>query len=78
MVQKCGYQTEYAGLFVVWAVTDPDAKPGKGYPALLLRVTTLEFQLELGSSRWDKLLQHQRSPFHRLLGSQIGSFRKAK
>ena len=46
---------EYAGLFVVWAVTDPDAKPGKGISCFIVERTTPEFQLELGSSRWGQI-----------------------
>lgn len=76
---------EYAGLFVVWAVTDPEAPKGKGISCFLVEAGT--HGMTIGRAE-EKLGQHGsatnavhfedcRLPADALLGPQNGGFRIA-
>ena len=43
---------EYAGVFAVWAVTDPDAVKGKGITCFWCRVTRLALSSARPNARW--------------------------
>jgi len=76
---------EYAGLFVVWAVTDRDARKGKGISAFLVEPSFPGFIVgkdeeklgQRGSSTNELLLQDCRAPGESLLGKLNDGFRIA-
>ncbi len=76
---------EYAGVFVVWAVTDPDAPKGKGISCFLVEADTPGLVIgkaekkmgQTGSATNEVLFQDCRIPATAMLGSENGGFRIA-
>ena len=76
---------EYAGIFVVWAVTDAKAPPGKGISCFLVEATTpgitigrAEHKLgQRGSSTNPVLFENCRVPASAMLGAENAGFRIA-
>jgi len=76
---------EFAGVFVVWAVTDPDASKGKGISALLVEPGYPGFAVgknepkmgQKGSPTNELILEDCRVPRENLLGQLHGGFRLA-
>lgn len=76
---------EYAGLFVVWAVTDPDASRGKGITCFLVEngipgLTVGPSEIKLGqnaSSTCPVIFEDCRVPETAILGSLNGGFKLA-
>ncbi len=76
---------EYAGLFVVWAVTDKDAPKGKGISAFLVEPDFPGFTVgkdekkmgQLGSSTNELILEDCRVPKENLLGELNNGYRIA-
>jgi len=76
---------EYAGVFVVWAVTDKDAKKGKGISAFLVEPGSPGFVVgkdevkmgQCGSSTNELLFEDCRVPKRNMLGKLNDGFRIA-
>ncbi|MDJ0930120.1 acyl-CoA dehydrogenase family protein [Breoghania sp.] len=76
---------EYAGVFVVWAVTDPDAKPGKGISCFLVEAGTPGLVIgkaekkmgQTGSATNEVLFEDCRIPASALMGRENDGFRVA-
>jgi butyryl-CoA dehydrogenase len=75
----------YAGIFVIWAVTDKDAPRGKGISALLVEPEFPGFAVgkdevkmgQLGSATNELILENCRVPLENLLGECNGGYRTA-
>jgi alkylation response protein AidB-like acyl-CoA dehydrogenase len=76
---------EYAGVFVVWAVTDPQAPKGKGISCFLVEAGTPGLVIgkaekkmgQTGSATNEVLFQDCRVPASALMGPENGGFRTA-
>ncbi len=76
---------EYAGLFVVWAVTDPDASKGKGITCFLVEAGTEGLVIgpaekkmgQTGSATNPVVFENCRIPASAVLGEVNGGFRIA-
>jgi butyryl-CoA dehydrogenase len=75
----------YAGIFVIWAVTDKDAPRGKGISAFLVEPEFPGFAIgkeeekmgQLGSATNELILENCRVPLENLLGERNGGYRTA-
>ncbi len=76
---------EYAGVFVVWAVTDPDAPKGKGISCFLVEASTPGLIIgkaekkmgQTGSSTNEVIFQDCRIPATAMMGAENDGFRIA-
>ncbi|WP_321499359.1 acyl-CoA dehydrogenase family protein [Breoghania sp.] len=76
---------DYAGVFVVWAVTDPDARPGKGISCFLVEAGTPGLVIgkaekkmgQTGSATNEVLFENCRVPGSALMGKENDGFRVA-
>ncbi|PTW62395.1 hypothetical protein C8N35_101437 [Breoghania corrubedonensis] len=76
---------EYAGVFVVWAVTDPDAAPGKGISCFLVEAGTPGLIIgkaekkmgQTGSVTNEVIFEDCRIPASALMGRENDGFRVA-
>ncbi len=76
---------EYAGVFVVWAVTDPEAKKGKGISCFLVEAGTPGMTIgkrekkmgQTGSATNEVLFENCRIPASALMGTLNDGFRIA-
>ncbi|MEJ8473613.1 acyl-CoA dehydrogenase family protein [Roseibium algae] len=76
---------EYAGLFVVWAVTDPDAPKGKGISCFLVEADTPGLVIgkaekkmgQTGSATNEVLFQDCRIPATAMMGAENDGFKIA-
>lgn len=76
---------EYAGIFIVWAVTDPDAPKGKGISCFLVEAETPGLVIgkaekkmgQTGSATNEVLFQDCRVPATAMMGAENDGFRIA-